>query len=53
MKIVANWQAVLKHAWSLRFIALSLLLSAPEAALAFLALVVPVQAARLVSAVTA
>ena len=36
MKLTANWQAVLRHAWSVRFIVLAAILSGIEAALPFL-----------------
>lgn len=36
MKFVDNWQAVLKHAWSVRLILLAVLMSAIEAILPFI-----------------
>lgn len=36
MKLDADWRRVLRHAWSIRFMALSAVLSAIEAALPFL-----------------
>lgn len=42
MNLIANWRAVLKHAWSVRFLALSLLFSAIEVAVPFLNGVLPI-----------
>jgi hypothetical protein len=36
MRLTANWRAVLRHAWSVRFIVLAAILSGVEAALPFL-----------------
>ena len=36
MRVVANWRAVLKHAWSLRLMALAAILSGVEVALPML-----------------
>lgn len=40
--LVANWRAVLKHAWSIRFIALALVLQALELALPLLQPFLPI-----------
>jgi len=42
MTPIADWRAVLRHAWSVRLIALSILLSGLEAAWPFLHGVLPV-----------
>lgn len=42
MTPIADWRAVLRHAWSVRLIALSILLSGLEAAVQFLHGVLPV-----------
>lgn len=42
MKLVANWRAVLKRAWSMQLIALSLLFSGLEVAVPFLNGLLPV-----------
>ena len=43
MKPIANWREVLAHAWSVRFIAASILLSALELAVPLLRDLLPVQ----------
>ncbi len=42
MSPIADWRAVLRHAWSVRLIALSILLSGLEVAVQFLHGVLPV-----------
>lgn len=43
MQLIANWRAVLLRAWSVRFIAISLVFGAIELALPFLGGVLPVR----------
>ena len=42
MKLVSNWPAVLRHAWSVRLLALACLLTAAEVALPLLDGLLPV-----------
>ena len=41
MRLVGNWRAVLRHAWSIRIILAAALLSVLEAALPYLGLPIP------------
>lgn len=43
MQLAHNWRELIKHAWSLKFLALSILLGAAELALPYLHGVLPVR----------